>query len=52
MPQVVEPLPGQAGIGIFATSTFSTDYVLVKAEDAEKAMAALRDAGHRVGSGR
>ncbi len=48
---VLAPL-AQAGIGIFATSTFSTDYVLVKAGDAEKAMAALSDAGHRVGSGR
>ena len=47
---VLAPL-AQAGIGIFATSTFSTDYVLVKAGDVEQAMAALSDAGHRVGNG-
>jgi len=44
---VLAPL-AQAGIGIFATSTFSTDYVLVKAGDADRAMEALRAAGHRV----
>jgi len=46
---VLAPL-AQAGIGIFATSTFSTDYVLVKVEDAEKAVTALKDAGHWVGN--
>ena len=44
---VLSPL-AQAGIGIFATSTFSTDYVLVKAGDADRATAALRNAGHGV----
>jgi hypothetical protein len=44
---VLEPL-AKAGIGIFATSTFSTDYVLVKEEDATRAVEALRAAGHRV----
>jgi hypothetical protein len=44
---VLKPL-AEAGIGIFATSTFSTDYVLVKAEDADRAVEALRVAGHRV----
>ncbi|WP_114945026.1 ACT domain-containing protein [Microvirga calopogonii] len=44
---VLAPLAG-AGIGIFATSTFSTDYVLVKANDADKATEALRNAGHIV----
>ena len=44
---VLAPL-AQAGIGIFATSTFSTDYVLVKAGDAQGAVAALREAGHTV----
>lgn len=47
---VLAPL-AQAGIGIFATSTFSTDYVLVKAQNAQRAMAALRDAGHTVRNG-
>jgi hypothetical protein len=44
---VLSPL-AEAGIGIFATSTFSTDYVLVKAGDAQKAAAALEGAGHAV----
>jgi len=44
---VLEPL-AKAGIGIFATSTFSTDYVLVKEQDAARAMEALQDAGHRI----
>jgi len=44
---VLEPL-ARAGIGIFATSTFSTDYVLVKEQDADRAMEALRTAGHRI----
>ncbi len=44
---VLEPL-ARAGIGIFATSTFSTDYVLVKAADAERAVATLEAAGHSV----
>jgi hypothetical protein len=38
----------EAGVSIFAISTFDTDYVLVKEENLEKAMAALRAAGHRV----
>jgi hypothetical protein len=46
---VLEPL-AKAGIGIFATSTFSTDYVLVKEQDVGRAMEALRAAGHQVGS--
>jgi uncharacterized protein len=44
---VLEPL-AKAGIGIFATSTFSTDYVLVKEQDAGRAVEALRAAGHRI----
>jgi hypothetical protein len=44
---VLGPL-AKAGIGIFATSTFSTDYVLVKASDVERAVEALRGAGHAV----
>ena len=42
------PPLAQAGIGIFAISTFSTDYVLVKAGDTQGAAAALREAGHTV----
>ncbi len=34
------------GIGIFAISTFDTDYVLVKAENLDRALAALGNAGY------
>ena len=44
---VLNPLHG-AGVGIFALSTFDTDYVLVKRERLSEALAALRQAGHRV----
>lgn len=44
---VLNPL-AQAGIGIFALSTFDTDYVLVKAEHFAKAVRTLRAAGHTV----
>jgi uncharacterized protein len=44
---VLDPL-AKAGIGIFATSTFSTDYVLLKAGDAERAVEALQAAGHSI----
>lgn len=37
-----------AGLSIFAISTYDTDYVLVKARDLEAAVAALERAGHRV----
>lgn len=33
-------------IGIFAISTFNTDYILVKAENLEKAVRVLDDAGY------
>ena len=46
---VLEPLR-IAGIGIFAVSTFDTDYVLVKHHHLETAIAALREAGHHVQS--
>ena len=37
-----------AGVGIFAISTFDTDYILTKAEDLDRALAALRVDGHDV----
>lgn len=37
-----------AAIGIFAVSTFDTDYILVKSANLEVAVAALKDAGHRL----
>ena len=36
----------EAGISVFAVSTFDTDYLLVKDGDLEKAIAALHEAGH------
>ena len=34
------------GIGIFAVSTYNTDYILVKGEDLDRAMDALEQAGY------
>ena len=36
----------EAGITIFAVSTFDTDYLLVKTDDFDKAVAVLERAGH------
>ena len=36
------------GIGIFAVSTFDTDYILVKEEHRERAAEALAGAGHAI----
>jgi hypothetical protein len=44
---LVMPL-AEAGISVFVVSTFDTDYLLVRAVDLEKALAALRTAGHAV----
>lgn len=35
-------------IGIFAVSTYNTDYILVKAENYDRAMKVLSDAGYTV----
>jgi hypothetical protein len=45
---IAEPL-AQAGLSIFAISTYDTDYVLVKARDLAAALEALRGAGHQIG---
>jgi hypothetical protein len=37
-----------AGVSIFALSTYDTDYVMVKQADLERAVAALRQAGYAV----
>ena len=39
----------EAGIGLFAVSTFDTDYLLVQSENADRAVEILRRAGHAVG---
>jgi uncharacterized protein len=44
---VLTPL-AEAEVGIFAFSTFDTDYVLMKADKLDTAIAALKSAGHAV----
>lgn len=44
---VLNPLR-DAGVGIFAVSIFDTDYVLVKCERLDEAVAALSAAGHNI----
>ena len=44
---IADPL-ADAKIPIFAISTYDTDYVLVKAADLDRAIAALERAGHEV----
>lgn len=44
---VLNPL-AEAGVGIFAVSTFNTDYLLLKHHQLEQAVAALEQAGHVV----
>ena len=38
----------QAGIGVFALSTYDTDYLLVREEQVDRAVQKLSQAGHRV----
>jgi hypothetical protein len=45
--KLLEPL-GDAGVPIFALSTFDTDYVLVPGPRLAAAVQALRNAGHHV----
>ena len=44
---IAEPL-ADAGLSIFAISTYDTDYVLVKERDLAVALEALRGAGHEI----
>lgn len=39
------------GVSIFAVSTYDTDYVLVRQPDLERAVRALRNAGHSITGG-
>jgi hypothetical protein len=39
---------GEAGVSIFAVSTFDTDYLMFKNDDLDKAIAALAASGHDV----
>jgi len=47
---LVGPL-AEAGVSVFAVSSFDTDYLLVKEADLKKAAEALGRAGHRVQAG-
>ena len=38
----------EAGISVFAISTFDTDYLLVKADNLKRAVLELEEAGHRI----
>jgi hypothetical protein len=40
----------ETGIGIFAVSTYNTDYILVKKENMRRAMEALAAAGYETGN--
>ena len=40
-----------AGVSIFAVSTYDTDYVLVRHHDLDRAIRALRGAGHEISTG-
>ena len=40
-----------ASIGIFVVATYDTDYLFVRAGDLDRAVAALRGAGHTVATG-
>ncbi len=44
---LVQPLAA-ANISVFVTSTFGTDYVMVKEKDVESALNVLSEAGHNV----
>jgi hypothetical protein len=44
---VLNPLT-EAGVGIFANSTFSTDYVFIIGSDLDKAVVALKAHGHEI----
>lgn len=48
---LLEPL-AEARISVFAISTYDTDYVLVREADLERAVRALRQAGHRIAGDR
>lgn len=47
---IAEPL-AEAGLSIFAISTFDTDYVLVRSSDLPAALDALARAGHKIAPG-
>jgi len=44
---LVSPL-AEAGLSVFAVSTFDTDYLLVREREMQQAIEALRERGHRI----
>ena len=42
----------QNSIGIFAVSTYNTDYILVKKENFDKALSVLAEAGYKIDEGK
>ena len=44
----ISKILAEGGIGIFALSTYNTDYILTKEENFEKAMTVLKNAGYEV----
>ena len=45
----ISKILAENGIGIFAVSTFNTDYIFVKKNDFDKSIKALEDAGFSIG---
>ena len=44
----ISGLLAENGIGLFAVSTYNTDYILTKAENYERALDVLRNAGYTI----
>ena len=44
---LIQPL-SEAGVSIFAISTYNTDYLMVHSKDNELALTVLRNAGHSI----
>ena len=44
----VSSILAQSNVGLFAVSTFNTDYILVKANDLERALDALASNGYEI----
>lgn len=44
----ISALLAENGIGIFAVSTYNTDYIMTKRENYEKALAVLAEAGYDI----
>jgi hypothetical protein len=45
---VISKVLANGGIGIFAISTFNTDYILTKSENFERAIGLLQSAGYAI----